>query len=224
MKSKIAAFLLIIVVIFTVFITSCARNRDYVEAEVIDAAKSLIAKSARLNEIYWGEGIAHDQDKSGANGAYYRASSASLSRFGIATIDDLTRLTRETFTVDMANDIINNSLSSISDEDGIRIYARYYQKYSALDDTPECIMVYDKAEVFLKDIVIYNYDTVRVSRVKGESIFVSIEVTVINDEGKSQSSALEVELIEEDAGFRLNSPTYKRYTDDDYYNELQNKI
>ena len=224
MKSKITTFLLIIVVIFTAFITSCARNRDYVEAEVIDAAKSLIAKSARLNEIYWGEGIAHDQDKSGANGAYYRASSASLSRFGIATIDDLTRLTRETFTVDMANDIINNSLSSISDEDGIRIYARYYQKYSALDDTPECIMVYDKAEVFLKDIVIYNYDTVRVSRVKGESIFVSIEVTVINDEGKSQSSALEVELIEEDAGFRLNSPTYKRYTDDDYYNELQNKI
>ncbi len=224
MKNKITAILLTIVVITTVFLGSCAKNRDYVESEVLEAAERLIRKSVKLNEIYWGEGIAHDQDKSEANGAYYRASSASCSHYGINTIDDLTQLTRETFTVDMSNLIINTKLSSISDEDGIQIYARYYQKYSALDDTPECIMVYDNAEVFLKDDVIYRYETLRVSRVKGESIFVGIDVTVINDEGDIQSSTLEIELIEEDAGFRLNSPTYKRYTDDDYYNELQNKI
>ena len=224
MKSKITAILLTLVVIMTVFLGSCARNRDYVESEVLEAAKSLISKSARLNEIYWGKGIAHDQDKSGANGAYYRATAESTSHYGIKTVDDLIALTRETFTVDMANLIVNTRLSSISDEDGIKVYARYYQKYNALDDTPECIMVYDNADVFLKDDIIYRYDTLKVSKVVGQSIFVSIDVTVINSEGDIQSSTLEVELIEEDSGFRINSPTYKSYTDDDYYNELQNKI
>ncbi len=224
MKNKITLFLLTIIVITTLLLNSCARNRDYVESEVIAAAEVLIKNSAKLNEIYYGKGIAHTQDKSDSNGAYYRASYASLLEFGISTLEDIKILTRDTYTVDMSNLIINTKLSSVSDDDGIRSYARYYQKYSAIDGSEECIMVYDMAEVFLKDKIVYDYSTLRVVRVKGESIFVGIDVTVTNDEGKSKSSTLEVELIEEASGFRLDSPTYKRYTDDDYYNELQNKI
>ncbi len=224
MKSKITSLLLTVVVILAVLLTSCAINRDYVESEVIAAAEKLIRASATLEEIYYGKGIAHDQDKSSANGAYYRASAASLSLFGINTLEDLKKMTREVYTISLSDVIISTKLSSVSDEDGIQSYARYYQKYNSLDGTEECIMVYDLAEVFLKDSVIYDYTSIKVSRVKGESIFVTVGVTVINEEGKSQSSTLEVELIEEGAGFRLNSPTYKRYADDDYYNELQNKI
>ena len=178
MKNKITSLLLTIVVIFTVLLTSCARNRDYVESEVIEATEKLIRASASLEEIYYGKGITHDQDKSGANGAYYRASEASLKRYGITTLDDLKVKTREVYTVALSDIIINTKLSSVSDEDGIQSYARYYQKYSALDGTEECIMVYDLAEIFLVDTIVYDYTTIRVNRVKGESIFVNIDVTV----------------------------------------------
>ncbi len=212
-KALISLILSIFVVISSIFsLSSCGeKNRDYDEAEVLLAAENLIKKSERLNIIYWGEGIMYSPDLSLANGAYYAADEESLMLLGVETVDDIVALTKDTFTEDYANIVIGTKLSSVSDEDGIKIYARYYQKYSALDEKPECIMVYKNAEVFLKDKCEYDYSTLSVERVKGESIFVKIAVKVTNPDGKSRSTYAEVELIEEQNGFRINNPTYKRY-------------
>lgn len=214
LKSTISLILSIIIVFSMLFsLSSCGeKNREYDEAEVLSAAENLIKKSERLNKIYWGEGIIYSPDQSLANGAYYSADPESTELLGVNTVDDIINLTKETFTADYAKIAIDTKLSSVSDEDGIQIYARYYQKYSALDNSPECIMVYKNAEIFLKDKCEYDYSTLCIDSVKGQSIFVKIAVKVTNPDGESMTTHAVVELIEEENGFRINTPTYKRYT------------
>jgi len=161
-------------------------------------------------------------NESEANGYYYPADVYSQDSFGIETVDDIKELTRLCFTVDYSNQLINTKLTAVTDEDGnIRGYARYYQKYNALDDTPECIMVYKNAPVYLKDKVTYHYETLAVTDVKGEEIFVTLDITVTNENGESQVRKLTTSLIEESSGFRINQPTYASYFDKDRYDELQ---
>ena len=164
MKNKL--FLLTLVVIFSLFLCiSCSTDREYNEEDVLSSAENLIKKSEVVNEIYYGHGIEYYKDESTANGAYYQADFLSLRRFGVENINDIKKMTTECFTENLSNSMINNTLSSIQDEDGIQTFSRYYQKYSALDNTEECIMVYKDAIVYLTDKVTYDYSTLRVSRV-----------------------------------------------------------
>ena len=220
MKNK--AFLLTIVVILNLFLCiSCSKNREYDETEVITAAAELIKKSERLNDIYYGRGIEYSKNESEGNGVYYPADFLSLERLGIKTVNDIKNLTAECFTKEYAALVINTKLSQVYDEDGIQEYSRYYQKYNALDNSEEYIMVYKNATVYLTDTVLYDYSSLRVSRVKGDEVFVSISVTVSTDDGKVQTKDIEISLLEEENGWRINSPTYARYFDRQQYEDLQ---
>ena len=226
MKNK--PFLITIVVIICLFSCfSCSdrkiKNREYNEEEVITAAEKLIKKSEKVNEIYYGHGISYYADESTANGIYYQADFLSLERLGVDTVDDIEALTYDCFTKSISEDMISTTLGSVSDEDGIQTMSRYYQKYNALDNKPECIMVNKNAIVYLTDNVVYDYSSIRVSRVEGDTVFVKIDVTVTTEEDKTQTQELEIGLFEESDGWRLNSSTYTKYVDKDYYNDLQNK-
>ena len=221
MKNKL--FLLTIVVIIALFLcNSCSKNREYNETEVIDAAKQLIQKSETLNDIYYGPGIEYVKDESSANGSYYPADYLSLNRFGIETVNDIKNLTLECFTKEYSALMINTKLSSVSDDEGIQGYSRYYQKYNALDNSEECIMVYKDAVIYLTDTVVYDYSSLAVSRVKGEEVFVKISAEVTDTEGKTQTQEIEISLLEEENGWRINSPTYAKYFDRQQYEDLQN--
>ena len=95
--------------------------------------------------------------------------------------------------------------SSYGDGDSILGYARYYQGFDTL-------MVYSKANALLTDTVEYLYDTLTVDGSLGEVVIVSISVTVTRGE-KSQTQTITVDLIEEDAGWRINTPTYIVYNE-----------
>ncbi len=219
---KIKAFLLTLVVITTVFVsTSCKKDREYIEAEVLAAAEELIKKSENLNEIYYGKGISYEKNESYANGSYYPASVLHLSSLGISTVSDLQKLTRECFTQDFSDTIIKTKLSSVSDGNGIQIYARYYQKYKVDDNTPECIMVYKDADILLTDTVVYDYSSLKVEGSSLETVYVTVNITVTNAEGESQNQEKRIALIEEADGWRIDSPTYARYLEDKYLNEFQ---
>lgn len=222
MKNRV--ILLTLVFIFALFcMMGCEKDRDYDEAEVVAAVKKLLPISEKVNEIYYGEGILYDMSLSEADGAYHKADEYSLKEFGVKNITDIKNLTLSCYSKELGNGIIQTKLSSISDEDGIKIYVRYYQKYSALDDSEECIMVYKNADVFLTDTVVYDYNSIRVKDVEGEILIVEVDAEVTNDEGKTQSTTLTVRLIEEEDGWRFDSPTYLKYADDKYYEDLQNQ-
>ncbi len=222
MKNKL--FLLTIVVILCLFFCiSCEKDRDYDEKEVIAAAEKLIKSSEILNDIYYGYGIEYYKDESTANGVYYQADFLSLEKFGVETVNDIKEMTKECFTKSLSEMMISTVLTSVSDEDGIQRYSRYYQKYNSLDNTEECIMVHKNAIIFLTDEVVYDYSSLRVSRVKKEEVFVKINVTVTNSEKETQSQELEISLLEESDGWRINSSTYTKYVNKEYYEDLQNK-
>lgn len=82
-------------------------------------------------------------------------------------------------------------------------------------------MVNKESEVLLKDKVTYDYQTLSVKGAEGEIVKVTIAVTVENDAGEVQYKTLEIGLLEEAGGWRIDTPTYTRYIDDSYYQELQ---
>ena len=77
--------------------------------------------------------------------------------------------------------------------------------------------------VFLSDKVTYLFDTLEVSHSEGELVFVSLDVRIERD-GKTQERTINVGLIEEDDGWRIDNPTYANYNEyKDRYDELNNK-
>lgn len=206
-----------------VFSNLVSCDRSYDEAVVKAEARELIEASAMFNEIYWGRGIDYVENTSTANGAYYEASFLSLDKYGFRTLDELKEMTRAVFTDGYCETIFQTSFSSVSDTDELQIYARYYQKYTDEYMTePECIMVYSLAKVLLTDEVEYLFDTLEVTGSEKDTVFVTLDVLVTRD-GKSQTKELKIGLIEENDGWRLDTPTYVSYNDkEDDYNNLQN--
>lgn len=222
---KIKAVLLTIVIIILSFgSVSCSNDRDYDEAEVISAAKELIKKAETVNEIYYGYGIRYDEFGMMGDNVYVEADLSSVNSFGIDTVSDIKALARECFTTDLSDIMISTVVSSVNDPDGnITSYARYIPKIDSSNDREIGILVNRNFKVLLTDKIEYDYDSVRVSGVDGETIFVKINLTVSTPEGKSQTKDIEIALLEQSDGFKLDSPTYARYVDENYYNDLQNK-
>ena len=213
MLKRLVLLTLVVMISLSSF-TGCKRDREYNEAEVIAAAKLLIEKSTKVNDIFYGKGIAIIDDKSYANGSYYMADPLAVAEYGIETVEDMKELARECFTVAYSNLLINTVLSSVSDDSGIQGLARYYQKVSSLDDTPECIMVLnDDGKYLLKDKITYNYDSLKVLRSEGEYVIISVYVDVENPDGKTQNKEIEIKLLEENGVWKIDTPTYARYTE-----------
>ena len=101
--------------------------------------------------------------------------------------------------------------------------ARYYQ-YTNEQTGESYIMVYTKHDVIFKDMISYDYDSVRVEKSKKENVYLKVDATVTNSAGESQKVTLSVVLIEEANGWRLCNPTYANYNAlNDRYNELENQ-
>lgn len=220
-RLRIAAFVALFLLIISSLI-SCDRRYD--EEEVKRAAEELILLSVPLNEIYYGKGIDYRSDLSTSNGKYFEASYTSLQKFGIETIDDLVNKTTRVYTTEFSEEIFETKIGGVYSGEGSFELSRYYQKTDALTGENICIMVYSLAKVYLEDEVEYYFDGMTVLGSKEERVFVSVPVTVTNKEGKSQKGEIEVALVEEESGWRLDSPTYAKYNEYlDYYNDLQNK-
>ncbi len=222
---RITALFTALVALFASLTCLSSCNRSYDEEEIKNEALLLIASSISLNEIYWGRGIEYVEDTSSASGAYYPANPLSLARYGFGTIDGLRKLTRSVFSEKYCENIFSTRLSSITDESGIRVYARYYQKYSDADEKePECIMVYKDADVFLIDEVEYLYETLKVKGSKKDTVYVELTVRVTRGE-KVQERTIEVGLVEEENGWRISTPTYMVYNEkiEEYENLTKDK-
>ncbi len=191
--------------------TSC--NRSYNNEEVEEAAASLLRRAEMLNEVYYGSGIAYNTLSSMQNGAYYDADVIHLEKLGFETIAELKEITEETFTQDYSIQIYNSILSPLN-VDGVNLgLARYYQKYELDNEynAPLCIMVYSKFTPLFKDSIVYDYSSMRAVGSKGEIVTVCVDATVTNEEGLNQDIVINIQLIEEKNGWRINNHTWANY-------------
>lgn len=209
MKKILSILLILSLSLLT--LVSCG-DRKYDEAEVKAAAKTLIADSAVLNDIFWGKGILHTDDKNTSDGVYFEAYYYYHKNLGFETVDELMTLAARTFSADQCSVINSTVLSSVSVGEEVMSLSRYYQKVSLKDGkTPEAIMVNSTWENLLVGEAVYDLDSIEVIGSEKETVYVTVKVTVTLEDYEPQTRTLRVALVEEEAGWRIDSPTYISY-------------
>lgn len=216
--TKIISLLLVFILSFS--LTSCEKDREYDEGEVIAAAKSLLEKAKPINEIYYGKGLEFDEES--GNGIYKIALRESLESFGIGSVEELKTRTLEIYSDERAELMFNTVLSSISDEGVIKHYVRYY------DYTDEegnfFVMVNSTYSYYMTGEIEY-LDGVEVVDVEGEVIVISVPVKLTSEAGKVKNTELEIRMIEESDGWRFTTASHAVYNESsDAYEDLLDKI
>ncbi len=211
---RIISFILFLITLILP-LTSCEKDREYNEQEVIAAAEELLIKAKIINEIYYGKGIGYDEDT--GIGIYYRANDESLNEFGVTSIEDIKTKTLEVFSDGRAQTMFNTVLSSIKDNNAV-IYSRYYQQTD--EDGSSYIMVNTKYKYYLKGDIEYLSGII-VKDVKGEIIVIDVPVKLTSESGKIKNTYIEVEMIEESDGWRFASPCEAVYNEStDKYEQI----
>ena len=57
----------------------------------------------------------------------------------------------------------------------------------------------------------YLIDTLKIKEVKGEKIYLTVDVLVYGEVNQSQTRTLTFSVLEEESGWRLSTPTYMAY-------------
>ena len=215
---KILALITLIAALLTL-LCSCERDRKYDETEVITAAKELISKSHKLNELLYGEGLAFTDE---GIGVYKRASAESLAYYGIETVDDIKAMVKEIFSESYSEIIFASDIfTGVKIGDEIKSYARYYQSYDE-NDKPNGIMVRSDYNYPLRGSYEYH-DSMEVIDVEGDIIVVNTLVHATSVSGTERNVNFKVRLEEGTTGWRLVSPTYVVYNEyTDLYDDLIN--
>ncbi len=208
---KALTLVTLISVVFTISagLTSCDRRYD--EDEVVTAARVLLKKAEMLNLVYYGDGIQYYDEDDGL--VYKRADSTHLEELGFSSISGLRELTLDVFTEEYANIMALGVLETVYGAD-VK-YVRYFQHTD--DETKESYIVvrstYGDDEKLLHSKIEYDYDSLHTSGSKKEYVFVTVTATVTNKEGKSQKCDITITMLETDAGWRFDSPTFANYSE-----------
>lgn len=221
MKNYRLISVLMVILLCVSFVSCGEQHREYDEAEVIAEAKRLIPLAEELNGIFYGKGLEYGEENS--NGAYKPMKTSEGEKYGFSTLDGLKQKTRRIFSEGMAETIFNSVMKPITTDDTILYYARYFQETDNKGN-PTRVMVYSKYDYFLKGEIEYG-DNVSVVGVKGQIVTVKVDVTLTSESGKIKQTDLEIEMIEEEDGWKFNSPSYAVYNESaDIYEEMNKDL
>lgn len=214
----------LVIVITSLFLfnfTSC--NRSYDEEEVIAATKILLKDAKMLNIVYYGSGIKY-YDSEDKKGYYCKADTLHLEELGFSTVDELKALTEKTFSDEYSALLYSTVLSPIMSDTGVEVATRYYQVYDKKSGLPTHIMVHSNYSVLFKDDIEYDTDSLTVKGSKKDKVYVSVDATVTNKDGKTQKTTITITLVEEEDGWKIDNPIYANYNENkDRYDELKDK-
>lgn len=224
MQRFISLLLICCSLLLTLSFVGCGKtpppaDRSYDEAVVTAAARELLPKSVLVNELFYGKGIPiSEQDGAREQGRYREADAAYLSEKGITDIESMKTLAYGVYCDSFCESMFSTTLKSYYDDDVIVGYLRYFE-IQATDTEPYALMVDTEASVLLRDTVLYDPSTVRTDGAKGELVYIKVDITVTNAEGKSQSRTIRVAMIEETEGWRFYELTGASYSE--YFNRIE---
>ena len=75
-------------------------------------------------------------------------------------------------------------------------------------------MVYSGNEAIFDDRMEYDYSTISVNGSSGERVNASISASVSDKNGNKQSVTVNIVLIEESNGWRIDNPVFKNYIEE----------
>ncbi len=210
MKKIASLWLALLLLTLPLFSAGCALDTT----GLLEAAPTLIEKSAFYNEIYFGQGIPWDALAT-PTGVYYPAQRGFLTAHGIETVAKLQAATALVFSEGYCRVIFQGAFSGFAAEGAVgAVYARYASSQSASSrDEKETILVSTNDWHLQNPIgeTTYHYDTLRLGEVGGGYAYVHLTVTtVFGAEGDSPSTSQEemkIKFVYEN-GWRIDSPTY----------------
>ena len=199
MKRFVSFFLLLILLLN---FGACSEKK-YEREEIIRELEILLEESQILNDIYFGEGIPLKMNGY-VSGVYAEADMSSLASYGLTDLESIQEKTAEVFSISMCawlNEIAFNSFKTGTTVEG----ARYYK------DTEDRIMVRTIAEVYVDGTVEYDLSSLKILSQRKDIVSTELTATVTTPEGKQRSDTIKLDLIKEQDGWRLHSPTYFVY-------------
>lgn len=214
MKKIHSLFLLTLLILsLALSLSSCAKLDT---TGLLDAAPDLIAHSAKLNEIYYGEGIPYNEETTPI-GNYYEADKDYLREAGFSTVTQLKKLTTDIFSEEYSDILFSTNLSGFAVDGSGYTYARYASSQAeALRDENETILVYVGEGIqnpYLLGKSTYDYSTLSMGKVGRDyaeltlSVHTVYPVCEIYPDGHETTVTMTVRFVYED-GWRIDSPTY----------------
>ena len=176
---------LLLICIMTLSLVSCESKVS--EEEAVSLVKKFVEDSYELNEIFYGKGLSYYESVDGEYSSVYSAVKLDEK---YTTSKELKDRTREVFSASYANSIIGYVFSLTPG-----IYGQSKQpRYS---ESGGYITVLRDYEVI--DITEYDYDTVKIKKIKRKEI----KATIMSTENEE----VEIVLVLEADGWRLDSAT-----------------
>ncbi len=217
MRGTIRIVTLLICLSLTFCLCSCEKEeppRDYVESEVLSSAEELLEHSKLVNRLIWGVGLPILDDESAQkHGVYVEYDRTLAEEMGIQSVDDIRALCQEVYTTALCSSIEQTVFSALKDEDdNVLGYVRYYDAKKEVDNLEvSYIMVNTESTVYFDKEVEYHTETLKIKEVKGQIIYLTVEVTVLDGENNEHERTLTFSMLEEEGAWRLGSPSYIKY-------------
>lgn len=206
---KRISLILILILTLGIVLSSCG-NRDYDEAVVKAETRVLLEKSKAINEVFYGVGMTVDSSLSSSITGYYKpVSKEYLGELGVSNLNGLRELTKEVYTEELSELIFQTKLNSVKDSAGnVVVYARYFETKV---NNEQRVMVYTAADPMYENDVDYLYDTLVVRGSDKQHIIVELDVKLTTFDGFSRVERIEILLLEEKDGFRLDTLSFAKY-------------
>ena len=183
---KLFALVMVIVLAFPCTLTSCARESDEDARRI---ACDLVERSYNLNVAYYGSGLACDPSHN-VEGGYYAVREDAPFRIK----NDLIKETKAVFSERVASDLVSVYIDGTSSY-GQVLFPRYITGYDGY------LTVYKEYDYVVKKVTKYDTSTLEITKNRRNVI----EATVSTSD---YSETIEVVLVFEPEGWRIDSPTY----------------
>ena len=203
-KTKIIVIILAAVLILGLLaggIYLLRKNANRIsDTEAKEILSELIPKAQKINDIVWGKGLpvldSAPPELNSIKGAQYRAVDSSC---GFANTDDLKKAIAEVYSQRYIETAINyTAFEGTGAEDG-ELYATY-PRYKDNNDGLLCIDIENPGFELTTEI---STDAVKVKSADFEKITIETNAKV-----GGVTVPLELVLVKEDNGWRLDTPTY----------------
>lgn len=182
-------------------LSGCGRQG---EEEFLKGAEQLLEKSAVVNEICFGEGLAYGGDNAYATGGYLEATEESRAKYGVSSTEDIKALIAEVYSVAMIDYINEVILNPVKEENTFVSYRRYFD---AMDgEGGVALMVKKDYEPLAIGKV--SYANLRVESLSRARATVLVDITVTNGDQSRTDKDVSLAMRFEDGAWKFDTVTY----------------
>ena len=197
---KITAFLLLLTVALLSF-SGCGKKA---EEEFLASTAKLLEKSAIVNEICFGEGLAYGGGDAYATGGYLEATEKARAKYGVQSTEDIKALVAEIYSVAMVDYIDNVIFNPVKDDNAFVSYRRYFD---AMDGEGAVALMVKKDYTPLA-VGRVSYSNLRVEKYNAKRATVLVDITVKDGEKSRTDKDVSIAMRFENDAWKFDTVTY----------------